>query len=159
MQREAAHAFTARVTQASKSELVVITYEMALTEVKEAVEDYGTENFDGFYQQLERAQKFIRELVAALDYKYPLSYDLLSLYLYVNKRIVTAMMKKDVSALGSAESVLQKLLVGFEGVSRQDTSDPVMQNTQQIYAGLTYSRGKLDEVSVNPDGRRRGFIA
>jgi flagellar protein FliS len=97
--------------------------------------------------------------MASLDYHYKISYDLISLYLYVNKRIITAIIKRNPISLDSAESVLNKLLVGFEGVSRADTSGPMMRNTQQLYAGLTYGKGKLNETYINPDNRSRGFIA
>jgi flagellar protein FliS len=102
MQKEAIHAFTARITQASKTELTVITYEMALTEIKEAKDAYEIGNISIFNRELGRAKDFIGELMAALDYQYTLSYDLLSLYLYVNKRIITAMFKKDPAFLDSA---------------------------------------------------------
>lgn len=34
-----------------------------------------------------------------------------------------------------------------------------MQNTQQVYAGLTYGRGTLNEVFMNPNEYARGFKA
>ncbi len=159
MKKEAIHAFTARVTQASRSELTVILYEMVLTELAEAQEAYDQGELPGFEKGLKQAQKYVSELMATLDYKYTISYDLMSLYLYVNKRIITALMKRDPEPISGAQSVLQKLLAGFEGVSRQDKSGPMMKNTQKVYAGLTYGRGTLNETSLDPSTRSRGFIA
>ncbi|HHV09711.1 MAG TPA: flagellar protein FliS [Clostridiales bacterium] len=159
MKKEAIHAFTARVTQASRSELTVILYEMILAELTEAQEAYGQGDLPGFEKELKRAQKYVSELMATLDYKYTISYDLMSLYLYVNKRIITAVMKREPEPIKSAQSVLQKLLTGFEGVSRQDKSGPMMKNTQKVYAGLTYGRGMLNETSLDPSTKGRGFIA
>lgn len=159
MKKEDIQIFTTRVTQASKSELVVILYEMLLTEIKEAKEAYGLGNITVFDKELKRAQKYVSELIATLDYKYPLSYDLMSLYLYVSKRIVTAIIKRNPISLDSAEVVLNKLLIGFEGVSKMDTSGPMMHNTQQVFAGLTYGKGKLNETYLDPNNRSRGFIA
>lgn len=159
MRKEEVQVFTARVTQASKSELIVILYEMILLELKDARKAYEAENLITFDKELKKAQKFVNELMVALDYQYALSYDLLSLYLYVNKRIITAIIKRNPISLDSAEKVLNKLLIGFEGVSKADTSGPMMQNTQQLYAGLTYGKGKLNETYINPDNRSRGFIA
>lgn len=159
MNKEVIHSFTARITQASKSELIVILYEMTLTEIKDARDAHDLGDMDQFDKGLKRAQKYVSELMAALDYRYRLSYDLLSLYLYTNKQIITAIMKKSPIWLDSAESVLKKLLTGFEGVSRQDTSGPMMRNTQQLYAGLTYGKGKLNETYLDPNNGNRGFIA
>lgn len=151
--------FTARVTQASRSELIVILYEMALAEIEEAEKDYNAGDIELFVKGLKKSQKYINELIVTLDYNYAVSLDLLSLYLYVNKRIITAIIKKKPDALESAVSVLKKLLVGFEGVSKADKSGPVMRNTHQIYAGLTYGKGKLNEIDINPNNGSRGFIA
>ncbi len=159
MKKEAIQNYTARVTQASKSELIVILYEMTLEEIKEAREAQEAGDPETFVKELKRAQKYVSELMAVLDYQHHISLDLLSLYLFVNKSIITAIMKKDSDALTGAESVLRKLLVGFEGVSKEDTSGPVMSNTQQVYAGLTYGKGMLNETYLNPDQRGRGFIA
>jgi len=159
MKKEAIQAFATRVTQASKSELIVILYEMILTEIKEAKEAYEIGNLVAFDRELKKAQKYITELTAVLDYRYTISYDLVSLYLYVNKRIITAIIKRNPVSLDSAETVLSKLLTGFEGVSKKDTSGPMMRNTQQLYAGLTYGKGKLNETYIDPSNRSRGFIA
>jgi flagellar protein FliS len=159
MKKEAIQAFAARVTQASKSELIVILYEMILEEITEAKEAYAAENLTVFDKELKQAQKYVNELIVALDFQYTVSYDLVSLYLYVNKRIITAIIKRNPVSLDSAESVLKKLLTGFEGVSKEDKSGPMMRNTQQLYAGLTYGKGKLNETYIDPSNRNRGFIA
>jgi flagellar secretion chaperone FliS len=159
MKKEAIKGFTARVTQASKSELIVILYEMILTEIAEAREAYAFNDLEAFDKELKKAQKYMNELIVPLDYQQTISYDLLSLYLYINKRIITAIIKRNPVSLDSAESVLKKLLVGFEGVSKADTSGPMMRNTQQLYAGLTYGKGKLNETYIDPSNRSRGFIA
>ncbi|HCR41345.1 MAG TPA: hypothetical protein DIW41_10630 [Lachnospiraceae bacterium] len=158
MQKEAVQAFTARITQASKSELIVILYEMILTEIKEAEEAFERKDMEAFDKELKQAQKYLGELRAALDYRYKLAYDLASLYQYVNERIINAMIRKKPDSLKSAVSVLQKLLIGFEGVSREDTSGPMMRNTQQLYAGLTYGKGTLNETYIDPNDGNRGFI-
>ncbi len=159
MKKEAIQAFSARVTQASKSELIVILYEMILEEIAEAKVAYVAENLAVFDKELKKAQKYVNELIVALDFQYTISYDLVSLYLYINKLIITAIIKKNPVSLDSAVSVLNKLLVGFEGVSKADNSGPMMRNTQQLYAGLTYGRGKLNETYIDPSNRSRGFIA
>ena len=159
MKKEAVQAFANRVTMASRSELIVILYEMILTEIAEAREAYEKNDLEAFDKELKKAQKYVNELIIPLDYHYQISYDLVSLYLFVNKRIITAIIKRNPVSLDSAETVLNKLLTGFEGVSKEDKSGPMMRNTQQIYAGLTYGKGTLNETYINPDNRNRGFIA
>lgn len=158
MKKEVMKEFTVRVTQASKSELTVILYEMILTELKEAKEAHGQGDMTAFDRELKLAQKYVTELQATLNYSYSISYDLLSLYLYVNKSIITAIVRRSPDTLDTAESILNKLLVSFKGVSDLDKSGPVMRNTQQLYAGLTYGKGYLNETYVDPSDQNRGFI-
>jgi flagellar protein FliS len=159
MKKEAIQGFAARVTQASKSELIVILYEMILEEIGEARQAYDAGDLSVFDKELKKTQKFMNELITSLDYHYAISYDLLSLYLYTNKRIITSIIKRNPVALDSAEVVISRLLTGFEGVSKEDKSGPMMRNTQQLYAGLTYGRGKLNETFIDPGHGSRGFIA
>ncbi|MDF2542597.1 MAG: hypothetical protein K0S47_2315 [Herbinix sp.] len=159
MKKEAIQGFTARITQASRSELIVILYEMVLEEMKEAKEAYEVQDNTAYVRELKRAQKYVSELMAVLDYRYSIAYELLQLYYYVNKCIITAIYKKSIEDITKAETVMKKLLIGFEGVSKEDKSGPMMKNTQQLYAGLTYGKGKLNETYLDPNNRSRGFIA
>lgn len=159
MKKEAIRDFTVRVTQASPSELTVILYEMILTEIKEAKEAHENGDLATFDKELKLAQKYITELQASLNFQHIISFDLMSLYLFVNKQIITAIIRREPSTLDSAESIMKKLLVGFEGVSKEDKRGPVMRNTQQLYAGLTYGKGHLNETYIDPSNKSRGFIA
>lgn len=159
MNSEDKQVYTARITQASRSELVVIMYEIMLEDIdsaKRAQEEADDETFD---RKLKHAQKVLNELMGTLDFRHIISLDLMQLYLYSSKRIITAIMKKSVDTLESVEKVIGSLLVGFEGVSKEDQSGPVMQNTQQLYAGLTYGRGTLNETFIDPNEINRGFKA
>ena len=159
MNKETIQSFAARITQASKSELVVILYEMTLVRIEEAERAYQENDLSNFDKELKSAQKYVSELMAALDYRYVISYDLLSLYMHTNKHIITAIVKRNPLTLSYAKAILQKLLVGFEEVSKTDKSGPMMRNTQQLYAGLTYGKGTLNETYIDPSNKSRGFIA
>ncbi len=159
MKREAIQEYTTRITQASQSELIVILYDMILTETKDAKDAFQDKDLLAYEKSLKQAQKYMGELMGSLDYSYELSLELVNLYMYVSKMIITGLMKKDLIYIDRAESILKKLLVGFEGVSKADKSGPVMKNTEQVYAGLTYGRGKLNETYLDPNDKNRGFIA
>ena len=159
MTKEMIQSFTARISQASRSELVVILYEMTLARIEDAEKSYEKNDLSKFDKELKSAQKYVSELMASLDYRYKISYDLLSLYLYTSKQIIRAIVKQNPLTLQSAKVILKKLLTGSEGVSKLDTSGPMMRNTQQLYAGLTYGKGTLNETYVDPGNKSRGFIA
>ncbi|WP_066713547.1 flagellar export chaperone FliS [Clostridium sp. Marseille-P299] len=159
MEKDKIQEFTLRVTQASKTELVVILYDILLSDIKEANRYFIEGDLNAYFQELKHAGKCVNELMATLDYRISLSRDLLSLYSYVNKTLIAAQMKKDATLLSSVVSVITKLQVAFSEISKQDTSGPVMVNTQQVYAGLTYGKGTLNESYLNSYDQNRGFKA
>jgi Flagellin-specific chaperone FliS len=159
MDKEKLQGYTARVTQANRSELVVIVYELILNGIEEAKAAYESCDLQTYEKELKRVQGFLNELMGSLDYQYIISFELIQLYQFVNKRIITAIIKRKPDTLDSAKVIMERLLVGFQEVANQDDSPPVMENTQQLYAGLTYGKGKLNEVFVNVNEHSRGFKA
>ena len=64
-----------------------------------------------------------------------------------------------VTDLEDAMDILGTLRESFSSISALDYSGPLMQNTQQVYAGLTYGKGILNETCLDPSQRSRGFMA
>lgn len=159
MEKDRLQAFTARITQATKTELVVIMYEIILTDIVSAESYYSEGNIDMYVRELKHGQRFLNELMATLDYRFEVSYQLISLYIYVNKALITAMTQKIPEKLEEVKTVMTILLEGFKELCKQDSTGPVMQNTQQLYAGLTYGKGVLNEVYLNANEQSRGFKA
>ncbi|WP_310602207.1 flagellar export chaperone FliS [Anaerosporobacter sp.] len=159
MNNEDLKAFTTRVTQANGSELVVIVYEIIMNDIESAKEALVAQDYTKFTRDVNHAVKFVNELINTLDFQYAISYDLMQLYLYCNKRLLQATLKNEVEPLEDTKKVLEHLLEGFVGVAKQDQSAPVMSNTQQVYAGLTYGKGSLNEMYVDPNQMSRGFRA
>lgn len=159
MNKESLQIYTKRVTQGSKSDLILVMYDVILEDLRTATEAYENGDMDTFDHDLKHAQKFVNELIGTLNYKYVMALDLVQLYIYVNKKIITAIVKRNPETLLTVKNVMESLRIGFEGVAKEDTSGPVMQNTQKIYAGLTYGKGSLNESFVDVKESSRGFKA
>lgn len=159
MTREQIQTYTLRVSQASPCELVVIMYDIILDDVKNAKEAKKAGNEKQYQAELVHAGRFVNELMDALDFSQPLSFRLMSLYMYVNKMLIKARVSNTWDSLNDVELVVEKLRIGFEGIKTQDTTGPVMQNVQQVYAGLTYGKGTLNETYLNAQDYNRGFQA
>ncbi len=159
MTQEQIQAYTYRVSQASPCELVVIMYDIILDDVKNARIAKNAGDNKRYQADLSHAVKFVNELMSALDFSQPISFRLMSLYIYVNKMLVKARVTERWDSLNDVESVIEKLRGGFDGIKAQDTTGPVMQNVQQVYAGLTYGKGKLNETYLNAQDYNRGFNA
>lgn len=157
MDREKQKMYTARISQANRSELVVIIYELMLDSIGLAQESLQKDDLEAAVTELKRAQGFLGEMRGSLDFQYEISGKLNNLYRYVNEQLAKSIAgRKDVN-LDSCKNVLSGLMKSFEEVARQDTSGPVMENSQQVYAGLTYGKGSLNEVAVDSAGQGRDF--
>ncbi|MBQ7864055.1 MAG: flagellar protein FliS [Lachnospiraceae bacterium] len=159
MTQEQIQTYTLRVSQASPCELVVIMYDIILDDVKNARTAKNAGNEKQYQEDLSHAVKFVNELMGALDFSQTISFRLMSLYIYVNKMLVKARVSGRWDSLNDVELVIEKLRAGFDGIKDQDTSGPVMQNVQQVYAGLTYGKGTLNETYLNAQDYNRGFNA
>lgn len=159
MKKEKLQEFATRVTQANRSELVIVIYEAALESISEGKAWLEKGEITEARSEIDRAKGFVDELLHSLDLKYQISHYLRQLYIYVYHELCYGIALRDTARFDHASDVLKGLLPGFQEVAKQDTSGPVMENTQQIYAGLTYGRGSLNEtiaVGVSPN---RGFEA
>lgn len=159
MTKEQIQTYTLRVSQASPCELIVIMYDIILDDVKNAKDAKLAENQKQYQAELSHAGRFVNELMCALDFSEPIAFRLMSLYIYVNKMLTQARISGKPDSLSDVELVIEKLRAGFDGIKNQDTTGPVMQNVQQVYAGLTYGKGKLNESYFNPQDFNRGFRA
>lgn len=157
MTKELIQEYTTRVSQASRSELIVIIYDIILEDIKSAGNAYKDGNIEFYIKDLKHSQRFVNELMGSLDYSHKISYELMSLYIFINKSIVSAIFKKEPGTLEGAKNVLTKLMNGFEEVAKKDSTGSIMKNTQQLYVGLTYGKGALNEVSIDPLEQNRGF--
>ena len=159
MTQEQIQAYTYRVSQANPCELVVIMYDIILDDVKNARLAKTAGNNKQYQADLTHAVKFVNELMDALDFSQSVSFRLMSLYIYVSKMLAKARVSGNCDSLNDVEMVIEKLRAGFDGIKNQDTSGPVMRNVQQVYAGLTYGRGTLNETYLNAQDYNRGFKA
>lgn len=157
MNKDSIQAYSKRIAQANRSELVVITYEIIIENIKIAQENVADKV--EFVGALDKAQSFLKELMVSLDFEYKVSYELMSLYIFVNKMLIEAKQKNSADNLPRVEKMMEDLLSSFREVSKQDTSAPLMQNAQKVYAGLTYGRNDVNETAFVGNEENRGFRA
>lgn len=158
MKTELVKEFHQRIVSASQNDLVVINYEMLMAELDEAIEKFDLEDMTAYNTSMTRATKLLNELSQNLDFTYDISKDLMSLYIFVNKKFIEASTENSVQPLHTAQDVLSSLLVGWKEANKSEANNtPVIQNSQQLYAGLTYGKDSLNETVYENQGR--GFKA
>ena len=144
MTRDEINQFSKRIAQSNKTQLVVVTYEIIVNYLDTAVESDSDRDY---IYNLQKAQQFLNNLTSALDYSYEISYDLLSLYSYANRCITMSIAKKENCDLDMVKNMMLKLKESFDKISREDESGSVMKNADTVYAGITYGKGSLNEMT------------
>lgn len=157
MKKEQIGDFTRRLSQCNKGEMIVIMYDIFFAYVADVKEAYEAKEWDAYKDALRKAQRAIDELIAALDFTYDLANNLYSIYVFCKEALAKSMYKRDMNDAKDAERLMRKLYDGFVHAAEEDTSEPLMRNTQQVYAGYTYGRDDLIETCQNSD-TSRGFL-
>lgn len=157
MKEETVKTFSYRISQASKTELVVIMYDMASEYLNDGIEAVCAGKTEEYRQSLKYAKRVIDQLASDLDMQYEISGELLRLYGVMGRYLIKASSDGEDALVHTVAKMLSKLRKAFYELSKSDDSGPVMKNTQQVYAGLTYSSGgSSNEYSQDPV-KNRGF--
>ena len=156
MKKEKKQEFTLRITQANKTRLVVILYDMILVYLEDALEVYNRAEYEDFRWNIERAKDCIDELLNSLHMQYEVAGILKSLYFFYKRELTSAGIQRNQEKILPVMKMIQELKESYEQIAAQDTSAPIMENAQTIYAGLTYGKDSLN-VNLSDQGTKRGF--
>ena len=156
MTKEKKQEFTLRITQANKTGLIVILYDMTLTFLKEAEEAFDAGKAEDYKKSIKRAEDCLDELIASLDLAYEIALTLHSLYYFYKRQLASARVQEKKELILPVANMIKELKQSYEKIASQDTSAPLMENSQTVYAGLTYGKGSLN-VDLADQGTNRGF--
>ncbi len=156
MTKEMKQVFTRRITQANSTQLVVILYDMILTYLKDAAAAQQIGCDQEFKKDMQCARNCISELRVSLDFNYDLSRNLFAIYAFADRELAHDMRGIDTEHLSQIIGMFQKLRDAYYTVSKEDHSRPLMENAQDVYAGLTYGRTDVNE-SLMQYGAARGY--
>jgi len=148
--------FTRRLSQCNSGELIVIMYDIVFAYMDEAKKAHENGQYEDYKTAIKKAQAAIESLMKALDFKYEISKDLHRLYVYTRNCLAKAIYQNRLDGILEAEKILKSLYASFCEAAKTDTSGPLMRNTQQVYAGMTYGRNTLNENCF--EDNHRGFF-
>lgn len=149
MTKEEMKEFSLRIADSSKTELVVITYDIIMNYIDAAVKAYDEEEPENVVFNLQKAKQFVNNLSSCLDLNVGISHELLRLYVYVNNCLVKDIVRRNPANAESIKGVISKLRESYNEISPLDHSGKVMRNSEQVYVGYTYGRtSTLNEVVV-----------
>ena len=157
MTKECKQQFTLRITQANSTEMVVILYEMLLCYLDECEEALKKDDEKALGESVRKARGCLNELMQSLHLEYEPAKELMQLYLFCVRRLARVEMKKDAAMIEDVCKVIRPLHDAYEQIAEKNAQGPVMQNSQTVYAGLTYGRNTLTE-NMADQGTNRGML-
>lgn len=144
MTQEQMDSYKLRITQAGIGEFVVIMLEMEMQWITEALAFYEEKKEDSFIECLTKAQAVQQHLMDVLNLENPVAKDVYAVFIYINKQLITAKIKKNPLDLSRCKDMLLKYHDSFEQIAKTDEEGPIM-SAGEVYAGLTYGSGGLVE--------------
>lgn len=159
MTREQINTYTLRISQANTSALAVVLYDMILDDMEEGQAAYDAGNSEQFENVVKQAQNFLQELMCMSKMDTSVGCDVMSIYLYVNKQFLLSIVRRRPVEWNVCREAMEKLRSSFQKISETDYDAPLMEHTQQVYAGLTYSKGYLNESCDPLELQSRGLQA
>lgn len=157
MKNELKQDFTRRLSQCNRGEMIVIVYDIYFAYAQDIRDALRTSDHEAFRTAVHKAQNTLQELIRSLDFSYPLARQLYQLYVYCNNQLSRALYQRSPDGVDEAEKILKRLYHSFVEAAKKDQSGPLMRNTQQVYAGMTYGRQDLNESCIEDSSR--GFFA
>ncbi len=156
MTKEKKSEYTLRISQANKTGLIVILYEITIDYVEESIAAASAGDNGAMRLSAENASRCVEEMQNNLHFEYELAKTLKQLYLYMKKQLRAAYISDDVSGLEDVLIKLKGLRDSYMKIADTDTSGPVMENTQKVLTGMTYSKTRVLNELTNECGNR-GF--
>ena len=99
MKSDSIKTYSYRVSQASKSDLIVILYDIAMESVQDAQAAYREKNDDEYHASLKRAKRVVDELESSLDMQKDISKELFKIYVSLMRLLVKSDAGHDVTVL------------------------------------------------------------
>ena len=157
MTKEQIQEFTRRITQENHSGLILVLCDMVHVYIADALASYEQDNIEDYQKNAELAKQCMNELISCFSPADALGRQVISIFRFIYGKLVRSTVVRKPDELDRCSAMVDNLRVGFEHLHTLDDEEPVMQNTHQVYAGLTYGKGTLQESVQGVDYKTRGY--
>lgn len=154
MKKEQIRDYTLRISQANASGLVVIIYELLLDCLEDAKVAQSQQDMEQYTKQVKKARRYMGELIHGLNMQDAIARQLAKRYIFLHKELLTMERKPDQEKLSKLTEAVLDMQKHFIRIAKEDAEEPIMANTQKVYAGLTYGRNQLNETTLDYGGNR-----
>lgn len=159
MTKEQIREFTLRTCQSNHSGLILVLFDVEKIYLHDAVAAYNAGDVDGYTKNIDMVRRTHNELMSAVNPSDLQGRRILSILRFIYDKLVLSSIRKQPQQLDRCQKMMDNLRKCFVQLHELDEEGPVMQNTHQVYAGLTYGRGVLNESVEGMNYGSRGFKA
>lgn len=158
MTNERIQDFTVRITKANKTEMIAILYDIAIEYCNSALTALEIDDKMLYRLELGRVRSTLKELMNSVNTSTELGMTLMRLYIFLKQQLTKAYMDFDRLSLNHVLGIFEKLGKAYEDLSKKDSSDPVMENVEDVYSGFVYNKNRMVENVLSRD-LSRGYLA
>ena len=150
--------YTLKITQANKTQLITILYEMVIDYLEESIDGFAIGKRSDAENSIMNAQHCIDELIHSLNMEYELARNLHKIYIFSKTELAVSSATGNIHRIWKVKKNFEKLHEAYVELEKYDASEVLMGNTQKVYAGLTYGKYSLNE-DITALSMNRGLMA
>lgn len=150
--------FTLKISQANKTQMITILYEIVIDYLESAIQEMSENKENEALRSLQNAQNCIDELIRSVNTGYELGRNLRQIYIFSKKELMVAGATMGSRRIKRVLKNFQALCGAYRELEKYDNTDTLMGNTQKVYTGLTYGRNSMN-VDISGYVANRGFRA
>ena len=154
MTKEQINNYTRRISEANETQMITILYEMTLDYLNDAKLSLYEEDFDRYDKELTRAQNCITELIRSLNMSYEIAGTFMQLYIFAKRHLISAAIRHDDAYIDDIISIFVKMRDCYKELEKLNQAAAIITGAQQVFAGLTYGKGHLNETLSDPYNNR-----
>lgn len=158
MTKEQIKEFTFRTSSSNHSGLILVLFDVVDVYISDSLRSYELGDMNSYLKNIRMAKRAHNELISCINPKDELGNKVLRIFRFIYGKLAVSEARRKPDDLDRCKGMLDNLRVGFEKLHSIDEEGPVMKNTHQVYAGLTYGKGTLSESTLG-DTYNRGFKA
>ncbi len=143
MTDELKNSFKLRVASANKTEMVTIIYDIMLAYMDDADQAVEHKNREERVAAESHMRGCLSMLIESVQPDVSPAKELYQIYNYIGRLINRYAMKADRSAVEEMRRLVKSLRDTWAQIEKYDQDGPVMENSKQVYAGMTYGPGGL----------------
>lgn len=110
------------VMMATPMELVVMLYTGCIKRLRLGQMAIGKKDYETANANLQKAQDIVVELMMGLDLQYDIAKDLMAIYEYVNRQIISVNATKDASMIDSVVEIMSGIRESWVQIQKENKS-------------------------------------